>query len=102
MCPDTNANDPVEIVDPKDPFRAQQRMPAVPLVNPTLAEDDKFRRKIVPAEGPNVDGPMNQIKEAHTLKPDGEPVSARDVVAEQVNTESAIESATRDTPAQEG
>jgi hypothetical protein len=80
MCPDNN--EPVAIVDPNDPFRNQRRQPAVPLTNPTLAEDDKFRRTITPAEGPNVDGPMNQIKQAHTLKPDGVPVSAADIARE--------------------
>jgi hypothetical protein len=34
--------------------------------NPTLAEDDKFRRTIEPSVGPNVDGPMNQIVNTHT------------------------------------
>jgi hypothetical protein len=46
-----------------------------PDTNPTLAEDDKFRRTITPAEGPNVDGPMNQIVNTHT-RADEDPSNA--------------------------
>lgn len=60
--------------------------------NPTLAEDDKFRRTYVPAEGPNVDGPMNQIRDTHA-RPDE---NAPDVSGEPVKSEPAIETAMRD------
>jgi hypothetical protein len=61
MCPDN---------DTPDTGNAQQ--------NPTLAEDDKFRRTVVPAEGPNVDGLMNQIVDTHT-RPDVEAAVKSDV-----------------------
>ena len=56
--------------------------------NPTLAEDDKFRRTIEPAEGPNKDGLANQVAAAHTRDETFTP-------AEKVETESAIDSAVR-------
>jgi hypothetical protein len=52
MCPDNDTPAPAE-------------------QNPTLAEDDKFRRTIVPAEGPNKDGYDTMVKAAHT-RPDAD------------------------------
>jgi hypothetical protein len=50
--------------------------------NPTLAEDDKFRRTVEPSAGPNANGYDDQIKQAHTITPDGVPVSAADIAGE--------------------
>jgi hypothetical protein len=63
MCPDNDTPAPAE-------------------QNPTLAEDDKFRRTIEPSVGPNANGYDDQIKQAHTITPDGVPVSAADIAGE--------------------
>jgi hypothetical protein len=54
MCPDNDTPAPAE-------------------QNPTLAEDDKFRRTITPSEGPNKDGLDAQVKAAHTRAERTEP-----------------------------
>jgi hypothetical protein len=50
MSPDNEATNPVE-------------------QNPTLAEDDKFRRTVEPSSGPNTSGYDDLVKASHT-RPD--------------------------------
>jgi hypothetical protein len=55
--------------------------------NPTLAEDDKFRRTITPAEGPNKSGYDDLVKGAHTPAAD-----QTFTPADHVEADSAIDS----------
>jgi hypothetical protein len=76
MCPDNDT-----------PASAEQ--------NPTLAEDDKNRRKVEVAEGPNASGYDDQIKQAHTIKPDGVPVAAADIAHEDAAVDAANDAAVK-------
>jgi hypothetical protein len=65
MCPDNDT--------PQDEaLRAAGFVPATPPQNPTLAEDDKFRRTVEPSSGPNTSGYDDLVKASHT-RPDDEP-----------------------------
>jgi hypothetical protein len=80
--------------------------------NPTLAEDDKFRRTVEPSSGPNTGGYDNLVKASHT-RPDTTDESAESAPAatphaETIEPTSAQTTATQPTtdhvepPAQEG
>jgi hypothetical protein len=64
MCPDNER--------PDEALRAAGFVPATPPQNPTLAEDDKFRRTVEPSSGPNTSGYDDLVKASHT-RPDDEP-----------------------------
>jgi hypothetical protein len=93
MSPDNEATNPVE-------------------QNPTLAEDDKFRRTVEPSSGPNTNGYDDLVKASHT-RPDttdegAEPPPAATPHAETTEPTSAQTTATQPTtdhvepPTQEG
>jgi hypothetical protein len=76
MCPDNDTPAPTE-------------------QNPTLAEDDKFRRTIDPSEGPNKNGYDDLVKAAHTRPDADEPSPIATPHAESIDETSAQTTATQ-------